>query len=128
MPNTSQHEPRFYYSLRHNDWVLDSNITYTTSNGIDIAIRKGLVTNLASVPFFVKPIIDSAGRYNLAAVVHDYLYGINGVLPNGKVLTRKQCDDIFYEIMVNDGVSKLLATTMWASVRYWPLNYNRFKQ
>lgn len=119
------HEPCFYFSLRHNQWVLYSDISYT-HKGIRILVKKGFVTDIASVPFFVRPIINNAGRYNFAATIHDYLYSVRGVLPCGSVFTRKQCDDVFYDIMVGDGVSRLVAGVMWFAVRVWFINSFRF--
>ncbi len=119
------HEPRFYFSLQHNSWVLASNVYYK-GNGIKLFIRKGFVTDLASVPFYVRPIINNTGRYNLAATVHDYLYEYKGVLPNGMVLPRKLCDKIFYDIMIDDGVHPVKAEAMWLAVRTWFPNSFRF--
>jgi len=119
------HEPRFYFSLQHNNWVLASNVIYK-GNGIKLFIRQGFVTDLASVPFYLRPIINNTGRYNLAATVHDRLYSSFGVLPNGKVLTRQLCDKIFYDIMIDDGVSPLTAKAMWLGVATYPPNFFLF--
>jgi len=119
-------EPRLYFSLRRNNWVLDDDIC-RDSNGIRVCVDRGYITDLASTPFFIRPIINTYGRYNSAAVAHDKLYQSKGVVGNTK-LTRKECDDIFRDIMLQDGVSPLLAGVMWASVRYWPLNHPLFKK
>jgi len=122
-----QREPRFYFSLQHNQWVLDSDISEMLGN-IKVVVKKGFVTDLASVPFFVRPIVNNTGRYNLAATVHDFLYQQKGVLVSGSVFTRKQCDDFFYELMIRDGVSSFTAFAMWLSVRLWVFNFPPFKK
>ena len=44
------------------------------SNNIDIKVPKGFVTDLASVPGICWFFVPKLGKYNKAAVLHDYLY------------------------------------------------------
>lgn len=64
-----------------------------------ITVEKMFVTDFASVPRFAWSIVPPMGRIKPAALVHDFLYFLLGKNPGGKTYSRKQCDDIFYEIM-----------------------------
>jgi hypothetical protein len=57
-----------------------------------------------------------------AAVVHDWLYHAHEDDDGDD--RRRHADDVFYEILTQDGVSKLKREVMWAAVRnfggsYW---------
>lgn len=56
------------------------------------------VTDLASVPQFLWAIVPPIGKYDDAAVLHDWLYKQGGV-------TRKEADDLLKEAMQACGVS-----------------------
>jgi hypothetical protein len=122
-------EPRVYWSRQHRTWITDSDVIwYDRHSGKYILVAKGYKTDLASVPFFVRPIIATYGSWNRAAIVHDSLYENKGVLPCGKVLSRKECDRIFFDISVADGTEIWQAVVMHRAVRINPLNYPIFKQ
>ena len=79
--------------------------------------------NGASIP----PILYSLIGRNLdpgyvrPSLVHDYLYGAPAARDEphwqGKVSTRRAIDDLFYEMLRQDGVSSVMAWTMWLGVR-----------
>lgn len=98
-------EPLIYYSLKYNIWVTATAIIYN-----DIFVPVGFKSNLVSLPWFLRLIINSYGRYNRASIVHDYCYSI-------RKLSRKQCDKAFLEIMLADTVNYYLAHAMYYSVR-----------
>lgn len=77
-----------------------------------VEVPAGFVTDFASVPRALWPLVPKIGPYNMAAVVHDWLYREH---PRG--WTRAQADAVFYDLMIEDGVSKLRAATMYAAVR-----------
>ena len=54
----------------------------------EIEVLPGLITDFASVPRLLWPILPPIGRYGKAAVLHDALYQFN-------VFPRKICDRIF---------------------------------
>ena len=56
-------------------------------------------TNLASLPFFIKPILSKLGKHQRAAVLHDYFYGehIGG---------KSWADQQMNTAMIQDGVSR----------------------
>jgi hypothetical protein len=58
----------------------------------DVIVPEGFETDLASIPRGLWNILPKSAGYDKAAVIHDYLYAMNGV-------TRKQADDVLYEAM-----------------------------
>jgi hypothetical protein len=81
----------------------------------DITVPKGFITNYASIDVFHNVFLFPvyalfAGYGNYASTVHDYLY-------SRATLSRKQCDDIFYDALRKEGVAKWRAWLMWAGVR-----------
>lgn len=75
---------------------------YTTLAGVRIFVPLGFQTDLLSAPRFMWTItgLSPDGLYRVAAVIHDYLYSLQGALPGlPAAYTREQCDDILLEIM-----------------------------
>ena len=79
-------------------WVSDSPLHVKSERIGEFVIPKGAHNNLASIPKPVRSIISVNGPHRIAAIVHDYIYHMNGVLPEMHV-TRKQADDLFYDVM-----------------------------
>lgn len=73
--------------------------------GYGVTVPKGSVWDGASVPrvfwFFMPP----DGAHRGGALAHDFFYTLQGHLPNGASLTRKQADEAFYSLMILGGVS-----------------------
>jgi hypothetical protein len=55
-------------------WELKQPIIIGLSNGAIIEIPVGFITDFASVPKILWSAISSIGKFNLASVVHDYIY------------------------------------------------------
>lgn len=102
-------------------WALTSDLVY---RGQDQTFRvpAGFVTDFASVPPFMRGIIDDTGKWTLAAIVHDYLitYRINALDDLSRVSSR-DTDGIFRRIMREEGVSWLARWVMWTGVRWGAL-------
>lgn len=75
-----------------------------------VRVKKGFKTDLASIPRVLWRVLPPVGKYDAAAVVHDWLYQNNGC-------TRKQADDVLYEAMHALGVSAWQRYTIYAGVR-----------
>jgi len=87
---------------------------WEASNGHSGAVHAGFVTDGASIPrFFWRFIGTPFGPYRDAAVVHDDLYNKAGQ----HKLTRKECDEIFYLLMLEIGIRKYTAWMMHKGVR-----------
>ena len=77
-------------------WVVLSPVIYRIGDTLKVRIEAGTVTDLTSVPWFLRSIVGRWGRHGRAAVVHDALYGM-------QTLSRLQCDGIMRQIMEEDG-------------------------
>lgn len=75
-----------------------------------IEVPSGFKTDLASIPRLLWNILPPFGRYDAAAVIHDYLYATNGV-------TRGQADSVLREAMDSLDVNALVADVIYAGVR-----------
>lgn len=87
-----------------------------TWNGRTVTVPAGFESDGCSVPEFlwdsVSPQLDP--RTLRAAIVHDYLYrnALSG-------WTRKDADELFYDFMVEDGMSKFKAGIAYYGVRWF---------
>ncbi len=57
-------------------WELYEPFEETLSDGTTIKISAGYVTDFASVPWILWNFFPPIGKYNRAALVHDYLYDL----------------------------------------------------
>ena len=89
-----------WYSLQK--YKLTKSLVYESKAGIIITVPSGFITNFAT---WLKP----RGRYDVAAVVHDYLYGIQA--------GRHYADRIFNECMRRGGCSQARINMMYYGVR-----------
>ena len=63
-----------------------------------IHVPVGFVTDFASVPKFVMPLLPWWAKYQKSAILHDWLYKVKYLM--GNHITRKEADDVFYEAML----------------------------
>ena len=105
-------------ALNDTEYKLRSNYQYTTLANVVILVPEGFRTDEVSAPqatwSFVGMPPDGFDR--AAGVVHDYLYSLNGKLPN-TTYTRKQCDDILIEILTRLNVPWLKRQAVYLAVR-----------
>ncbi len=90
-------------------WTLMEPLVYETDFAT-IEVPAGTMTDFASTPRLLWPIFPPFGRYNRAAVIHDYLYR-NGLA------TRARADAIFLEAMKATGVATWRRVFMYLAVR-----------
>lgn len=98
-------------------WLLHEDLQYQSDIAGLIIVPKGFTTDFASVPRFAWILFPKDGKYDGAAVVHDYLYSI-------KTLPRELCDKVFLEAMTVLGVPWITRHLMYRAVRmfgglYW---------
>ncbi len=86
--------------------------TYITRDGESVRVDAGFKTDFASVPWVFRHFIPQSGRYNEAAVVHDYLC----YLWKKGGYDRERADDLFYEMMEVLGVKGMKRKTMFLGV------------
>ncbi len=56
------------------DWEIIEPIIVMLTNGASLKIPENYVTDFTSVPRILWSFIAPIGQYNLAAIIHDYLY------------------------------------------------------
>lgn len=90
--------------------------------GIHYDVPGGTTTDFASIPRMLRFIYPKEGRHRRAAILHDYLY------QTGKV-SRRVADQIFLEVMRQDGVAYWRRCSMYWGVRLggW-VAYNRYRK
>lgn len=76
-------------------WMLIAPLRYTTRNGEFIEVPAGFFTDLASIPRPFWNLFPPVGSYDLAAVLHDYLYRTDS-LP---LVDQKRADRLMLEAM-----------------------------
>ena len=73
-------------------------------SGEVIIVKKGKITDFASIPFGLRNILPKDGGWTIGSVFHDLLYQFRGVLPPenfrgpAKIYSQKDCDKIFDDI------------------------------
>ena len=100
-------------------WRVHQDIGYRTGAGEVSTVRAGFVFDFASVPRILWPLAAPAGDghnlYGLAAAWHDWLYAHHKI--GGRLITRREADALFLEIMLYVGVRPWLARSMFRAVR-----------
>ena len=77
--------------------VLESVTIWEDSDLNTVTVPKGFVCDLASIPWFAGFMLDTLGRHQRAAVLHDWLY-------RNRVRSKGYCDKQFNAAMKCDGV------------------------
>tara|TARA_R110000765_G_scaffold190152_3_gene295481 strand:+ start:286 stop:645 length:360 start_codon:yes stop_codon:yes gene_type:complete len=72
---------------------LHAPLVYKSLDGKVITVPSGFVTDLASIPGWVRS-VSKLGRWNRPAVIHDYYYSMLGNKP-----AREWVDKLFLEMM-----------------------------
>lgn len=86
----------------------------------EIVVPQGFPTDLASVPRLFRPSVSRAGRYDLATIVHDWLYYQNGVgwrdAPEIR-MPRAEADQALLDVMTAIGIGWWTRRKIHAAVR-----------
>ena len=93
------------------DYILLEDLVYENESLI-LTVKKGFWFDAISIPKVFWSLIDSpfTGKAVRPATGHDVLY-------SSEFFDRKQCDDLFLEMMEADGVSYLKRYAMYWAVR-----------
>ena len=75
-----------------------------------IRIYKGFIYDGASIPSSLWDDVGCPIDFAFESAIHDGLY-------RSRLLTRKECDKVFYEALIYKGVSKPKALAMYLAVR-----------
>ena len=93
------------------DAVLMADLAYQIGNTTHvIVVPAGFVTDFASTPRAIWSVLPPMGRYQLAAVVHDFLYWEQGC-------TREQADALLRVAMAESQVEPGKRDIIWRAVR-----------
>jgi len=103
---TLDDEPGFF------EVVNDVFYTWTDEDQIDhrYIVVAGTKTDLASIPRFLRWAFNRTGRSRKPAVFHDDMY-------SKKWRTRKECDQMFKQMLIERGVSRWSAAIYYSGVR-----------
>lgn len=91
---------------------LIEDVVYVTDEWETIFVPRGFTCDMASIPRFAWRVCGGP-RHNenaRAGLVHDMLY-------KTKRFDRKKCDQIFEEILLNEGKTPIIAKLMYLAVR-----------
>ena len=94
-------------------WELHEPMYYLSRDGVMYKVPNGFITDLASVPRFLWPIIPPFGHWSKPAVLHDYLYNSNS--PHKP--SRAEADKLFREAVIDCNGHGITAWVLWAGVR-----------
>ena len=104
--------------LGNDMWLVLNDLTYQRDIKEFITVPRGFITDYASTPRFVWLFMPKSGEYDPAAVVHDFIYVMGGVLP-GKTYTKADADHIFLETMEVLGVGWVKRKLMHQAVKWF---------
>jgi len=99
--------------LEPRKWRVVRDIVY--HHPVTVTVPAGMITDLASTPRLLWPILPPTGSYAPAAILHDYLY-LEGRL-DGEPITRVRADRLFLAAMRALGVGWLIRRIVYWGVR-----------
>lgn len=105
-------------------YQLDRNLVFETrlnGDGIRVVVPAEFKTDLASTPRILRPIFPPAGTWSPATILHDYLYGVDGV-------SRFLADALFREAMAQLGVSWWRQVLAYYCVRLFGKSHYRLTE
>ena len=93
-------------------WILHEPLIWEDSK-YDIKVLEGFDFDYASIPKLLTNLLPKNGQeYDRAACLHDALYA-------SRWLPKAECDRLFYDAMIADGVSKAKAWSMYQAVKWF---------
>lgn len=104
------------------EWELINDLVYQ-GNQDRFTVPKGFRTDFASIPRLFAWLIPKNGSHDAAAIVHDYLYRHQPLVPSPAPLrsmqwiSRKDADRLFRRIMREIGTNRVRYNLMYAGVR-----------
>ena len=106
------------------NFVLDEPLAFLTSQWGLIVVKKGFITDGASIPWIVRPWLPVWGPWGKPAVIHDWCYRCTG-------LPRWICDLIILEGMEVKKVPGIKMIVIYRTLRllgWWAFYKDRRKQ
>jgi hypothetical protein len=81
-------------------WRLTREYLYATLDGL-VQVPAGFLTDFASIPRFLWPILPPTGPYGPAAVLHDFMYRTGGWRPDGPACTLQEANRVLHLAMLD---------------------------
>jgi len=95
---------------KDNSWIVQEPLVWEDEK-YEIRVLKGFDFDFASIPKFMQLFLPKDGQeYDRAACLHDALYA-------SQRLPKSECDRLFYDAMIQDGVPKYRAKYMYKAVQ-----------
>lgn len=123
-PQAHDREPRIRFQPQHVEAhfeLCDPLWRYVKSLGVFVFVPQGYLTDLASIPFWARPIMSVTSLGVIATAVHDMLYCYRGtcLVAESRApttahfvrLTRKTADNLLAEIAEENGRTRARALT-----------------
>ncbi len=109
-------------------WILEEDVFYFHQQSrAGVIVRKGLTTDLASIPRLAKLIISNDNpKIRRPALVHDDIYRSKGLRKQfswnlktypARRISRAQADRIFHDALREEGVNMITSALMYLAVR-----------
>ena len=102
-----------YESIGEGLYRLCKPLVYIDKNDVTYVVKKGFITDLATIPKRLHFILPPNGDYEESAVLHDYL------LKSG--YKRSRASSLFLESMLSDNVRLREAVTLYVGVKSYDL-------
>ncbi|NUU34671.1 DUF1353 domain-containing protein [Pseudomonas sp. C2B4] len=97
----------------HTRWEVIRPLVYRTSDGRQVVVPVGYLSDLASVPHVARRIVDpQTPQARRPSVVHDHIY-----THLSHRFSKVEADRIFYDALREEGMATPLAWLMWKAVR-----------
>jgi hypothetical protein len=104
------------YGENGKQWILRRSYKFYYESALEkihVKVPKGFITDFATIPRLLYSIFPPVGRYNKAAMMHDYLYDSSCPIK----ITRKEADLFFLQAMEVLGVEKWVRYSLFFAVR-----------
>jgi len=111
-PRTNRYDGKWWKTLVKLVFIVD---------GEEIIIPPGFLTNLGSIPKFLRWLVDVSDQAILGYILHDYIYGLNG--PD---IPQRKADKALFRISRSDGRKKLEAQLTWLGT--YLFGWTRYKK
>ena len=102
-------DPLILRAYAKGEWVLMTDFRYQSIDGTIYTAPKWFVTDLASTPWIVTPLLMGI-EDRACGVIHDFAYCSNE-------LPREVCDALFFEMLLAMDADKRRAGLMYAGLR-----------
>lgn len=87
-----------------------------------VPVAAGFLSDLTSIPRVFLSVVPKLSKGNAASVLHDRLYGHPYLYVDGlqdRRITKRRCDEIFYEALRVQGVDPLRSWVLYRAVRWF---------